>query len=404
MMKHNGLILFIFILLLVLTLPMTVFAAAEEPAKIASVELKDALRGMMNKGVYDEIYPSELAEYTGEMDFSGLGITDLRGLEYFVNVESFNFSNNAIATLPSNLAQMENLKSLDLSFNDMYELPSGIADAPNLETLILKGNKLKTLPNRIQEMANLRNLDISGNRFAELNNRMIYLHLASFNCNYNFIDLNEGTISRNILDNMEVSGQVDAYKQLIALPKITYVTDNGDMVVKWSKAYDVPFYDGTTAEVAGYSILLDGVFQETVGPDETEYDLGFLKDGDYDISVSPDYQVEGFEDFALRYYTTINAIYGEDGPSISDNPEPVVLQKPNDEPVASVGAVATESLTAPTETDTDKNTDGPLSQFNMVTLILLGVAILLAAGLATMLVVFLKQKPEEKQPTVKKKK
>jgi hypothetical protein len=259
------------------------------------------------------------------------------------------------------------------------------------------------LPNRIQEMASLRNLDISGNRFSELNNRMIYLHLNTFNCNYNFIDLSDGTISRNILENMEVSGQVDAYKQLIALPKITYVTDNGNLVVKWSKAYDVPFYDGTTAEVAGYSILLDGVFQETVGPDETEYALGYLDAGDYDISVSPDYQMEGFEDFALRCYTTMNATYGKDGPSISENPEPIVLEKPA-EPAATIDAAMIESQAEPNETDTDKNTDGPFSQLNTVTLILLGVAILLAAGLTTMLVVFLKQKPEEKPPTAKKKK
>ncbi len=397
-MKHNGLIFFIIILLLVLTLPMTVFAETEEPAKIADVALKDVLRGMLNKGVYDEIYPSELAEFTGEMDFSDLGITDLRGLEYFTNVERFNFSNNAITTLPSNLYKMENLKALDLSFNDLYALPPEIADTPNLETLILKGNKLKILPTRIQEMANLRNLDISGNRFEELQRRLIYLHLDTFNCDYNFIDLTEGTISRKNLDNMEIAVKTDAYKQLVKLPKITYTTEEGNFIVKWRTAYDVPFYDGTTAEVVGYTILLDGNFQTTVGPDETELDLGYLGNGTYEISVSPDYKVDGFGEFPLRYYTKLSAEFGKDGPFIPDNPEPVVFENPEN----SAGDVSTGSVQM--ETDSDTKGVGFLSEMNAVTWILTAIVVLLAGGLTTMLVLFLKKKTEpEKQTTVKKK-
>ena len=397
-MKRNGLILFIIILLLVLTLPMTVFADTEEPAKIADVAFKDVLRGMLNKGVYDDIYPSELAEFTGEMDFSDLGITDLRGFEYFVNVESFNFSNNAITTLPSNLATMENLKSLDLSFNDMYALPPEIADAPNLETLILKGNKLKILPTRIQEMANLKNLDISGNRFEELQRRLIYLHLDTFNCNFNFIDLTEGTISRKNLDNMEIAVQKDAYKQLVKLPKITYVTEEGNFIVQWRKAYDVPFYDGTSAEVVGYTVLIDGVFQETVDADVTELELGYLGSGTYEISVSPDYTVDGFGEFPIRFYTTMNGTFGKDGPYIPENPEPVVFENPD-------GAASdVSSGSVQVETDMDADSGGWLGELGLVTWILIAIVVLLAGGLGTMLVLFLKKKNDTEEPPAPKKK
>ncbi|MEX1308121.1 MAG: leucine-rich repeat domain-containing protein [Eubacteriales bacterium] len=400
-MKHNGLIFFIIILLLVLTLPMTVFAETEEPAKIADVAFKDVIRGMLNKGVYDDVYPSELAEFTGEMDFSDLGITDLRGLEYFVNVESFNFSNNEIDTLPSNMAVMENLKSLDLSFNNMYALPPEIADAPNLDTLILAGNKLKILPTRIQEMGNLRNLDISGNRFEELQRRLIYLHLDTFNCNYNFIDLSEGTISRKNLDNMDISGQPDAYKQLIKLPKITYATESGNFVIKWRSVYDVPFYDGTSAEVVGYTILLDGVFQETVDADVTELDLGYLGGGTYEIAVSPDYKVDGFGEFPLRYYTTLSAQFGKDGPYIPDNPEPEVFENPGGT-TTTAADVSTGNVMV--ETDTDTNDSSGLDQMSAVTWILIAVVVLLALGLGTMLVLFLRKKTDAEKPAPKKKK
>ena len=404
-MKHNGLIFFIIILLLVLTLPMAAFAETEEPAKIADVAFKDVLRGMLNKGVYDDIYPSELAEFTGEVDFSGLGISDLRGLEYFTNVESFNFSNNTVTTLPSNLHNMANLKSLDLSFNEMFELAPEIANAPNLETLILKGNKMKILPTRIQEMANLRNLDISGNRFEELQRRLVYLHLDNFNCNYNFIDLTEGTISRKNLDNMDISGTVDAYKQLTKLPKITYTTESGNFIVKWRPMYDVPFYDGTSAEVVGYTVLLDGVFQETVDADVTELELGYLGDGTYQIAVSPDYKVEGYGELPLRYYTSLSAVFGKDGPFIPENPEPVAMQDPNKTAGSEnegESAMATGSAQVPT--DTDKDAGGGLGEISTVTWILIAIVVLLAAGLATMLILFLGKKSDSAKPTPKKKK
>jgi hypothetical protein len=410
MKKHTGLIFFIIILLLVFTLPMTAFAETEEPANIADVTLKDVLRGMMNKGVYDDIYPSELAEFTGEMDFSGLSITDLRGLEYFTNVESFNFSHNAITQLPSNLYKMDNLKTLDLSFNELYDLAPEIANAPNLETLILKGNKLKILPVRIQEMKNLRNLDISGNRFEELQRRLIYLHLTSFNCNYNFIDLSSDTISRKNLDNMDISGTTDAFNQLAKLPKITYVTDEGNFIVKWRPLQDVPFSDGSSAEVVGYSVLLDGEYQGTVDADETELELGFLGNGTYEIAVSPDYKVEGFGELPLRFYTSLSAVFGEDGPVIPENPGPEVL-------VISENTGSTESdgdaenVTEPEvisaePNETDKSSDGALKQMSLVTWILIAIVVLLAGGLATMLVMFLKKKPDEpetKAPAKKKK-
>jgi hypothetical protein len=377
-------IILIVILCMLLVMPSIAFAANEEPAKIADVEFKNVLRGMFNKGVYDEVYPSELAEFTGEMDFSDMGITDLRGLEYFVNVTSFDFSHNEITRLPTKIADMDKMEELNLSFNNMYELPRFIADAPSLKILDVSGNKMKTIPNRMQEMAQLESLNISGNRIEVLPHRVIYLHLKDFNCNYNFIDFSEGTKSRKDLDKMEVSGKKEAFKQLIKLPAITYVTDNGVFKVKWRKAYDVPFYDGTSAKVVGYTVLMDGKFLKTVGPDETEYEVKGMKAGvGHKITVSPDYNVDGFGDYPIRGYITIEGIkYGGDGPFIPENEEPVAFDY-QDESIEAAEPVVAEA---------DMAKDGLFKNMSSATMILIGAAALLIIGLIVVLIIFLKKK------------
>ena len=391
-MKQKGLILFI-ILCLVLTMPAVGFAAdEEEPAKIADVAFKDVLRGMLHKGVYEDVYPSELEQFTGHMDLSDMGITDLRGLEYFVNVTSFDLSYNEIDTLPTKINLMDNLESLNLSFNDMYELPSNIADAPSLVSLNVSGNKLSNLPVRIQEMVNLKDLDISANRFEILPHRLVYLDLNSFNCNYNFFDFSEGSTNKKDLDAMNVSGEKLVSDQLAKLPAITYMTDNGDFKVKWRALDDMTFADGTRATVSGYSILMDGEFIKTVDPEETEYSFGWMEAGSYKLSVSPDYIVDGYGDFPIRFYTDYEgAVFGKDGPYLPENDEAETVE------AATTEAVVTETNEENTE---EAVSDAPQPAAPMVeeedglsilTLILIGAVVLLAAGLITMIVVFLKK-------------
>jgi len=381
-MKWKGTI-FVIILCLLLTLPIVSFAE-EAPAKIADVAFKNVLRGMFNKGVYDDVYPSELAEFEGEMDFSGMGITDLRGLEYFVNVTSFDFSNNEITRLPTKIGQMDNLEELNLSFNNMYALPPNIADAPNLKRLDVSGNKMKNLPNRIQEMVNLEELNIAANRIEVLPHRLVYLNLKEFNCNYNFIDFSEGTQSRKDLDNMKVSGTKKAYKQLIRLPDITYVTDSGNFIVKWREAHEVPFHDGTSAKVVGYTVLKDGKYEKTVSAEELEYSFGWMKSGQgFTLSVSPDYNVDGFGDFPIRSYTSKNARFGLDGPFLPENPEPVVLSNGD----AGESEVAAEPVSA--EMDDEKGSF--FKDMSVMTIVLIGAVALLVAGLIVMLVLFAKK-------------
>jgi len=383
-MKHNGLILFI-ILCLFLAVPVIGFAEDEEPAKIADVAFKDVLRGMLNKGVYDDVYPSELAEFTGHLDFSDMGISDLRGLEYFVNVTSFDFSNNEIETLPTKIHEMENLEELNLSFNDLYQLPSDIADAPNLRVLNVSGNKLTNIPVRIQEMANLESLDISANRFEQLPRRLVYLHLTDFNCNYNFLTFEEGSDNLKYLNQMDVSGEKQYEDQLTRLSAITYVTDNGDFKVKWNSIDDIVFGDGTKATVSGYSILMDGEFIKTVDASETEYSFGWMENGNYALSVSPDYIIDEIGDFPIRSYTDISAVYGSDGPYLPDEEETAETSASESDNMAS------EDNSAKSLESEERNEVITQEGISVLTIILIGAVALLAAGLATMIIIFLKK-------------
>jgi hypothetical protein len=136
---------------------------------------------------------------------------------------------------------------------------------------------------------------------------------------------------------------------------------------------------------------MDEEFIKTVEPEETEYSFGWMEGGTYLLSVSPDYSVDGYQDFPIRSYTSISAVYGQDGPYLPDGEES------GDEPEAGDN----ESVQAPDEKDETEaepfktvwtDDEGNQSEgLSLLTVILIGAVVLLAAGLATMIIIFLKK-------------
>jgi VCBS repeat-containing protein len=95
-------------------------------------------------------------EVTGTVSCEGQNITELDGMEYLVNVNELQLSNNQVTDL-SPLKGLDNLQILNVSNNQISDLSSlGPTDLVGLNTLYLNGNPvqdvggLKDLPNLIE--------------------------------------------------------------------------------------------------------------------------------------------------------------------------------------------------------------------------------------------------------------
>ena len=113
--------------------------------------LKDAIRE--KTGIWDRpIYASDLAGLTS-LDASGIGIMDIRGLEYCINLESLDLGYNQIEDI-SSLANLTSLSVVSLSSNQITDIWA-LADLTNLTELSLCcGNQIID----ISPLAGLTNL------------------------------------------------------------------------------------------------------------------------------------------------------------------------------------------------------------------------------------------------------
>ena len=110
----------------------------------------------------DEEIDHKEAEALTEINLSGLGITDLSGLEYFPNLKSLECSNNYIKTL--DLSNNTKLTSLSCDNNSLTSLD--ISNCSALKTLNCSNNQLSSLD--ISNYTALAELNCSHNQLSSL--------------------------------------------------------------------------------------------------------------------------------------------------------------------------------------------------------------------------------------------
>ena len=87
--------------------------------------------------------PSEVIEILGKLEAQGRQITNLRGIEFAINLTRLNVSNNTISDI-SPVASLTNLRTLFLAHNTISDI-SPVASLTNLRTLFLGHNTISDI-------------------------------------------------------------------------------------------------------------------------------------------------------------------------------------------------------------------------------------------------------------------
>ncbi len=92
----------------------------------------------------DQLILSQAASFNGDFDCSNKGISNLEGIQYFINIQFLHANTNSISTLPS-LSALTKIETLDLKDNMLTTLPS-LSSLTLLEKLFIANNQLTKLP------------------------------------------------------------------------------------------------------------------------------------------------------------------------------------------------------------------------------------------------------------------
>jgi Leucine-rich repeat (LRR) protein len=106
----------------------------------------------------------ELAQLTGKLNLSNMGIKDLEGVQHCVNITELIASYNPLNFLPD-MTNMEKLELLYLNNCEFSEVPSAISQIPNLRTLYIHYNKIKDI-NHLKGCPKLRHLHLGSNQIS----------------------------------------------------------------------------------------------------------------------------------------------------------------------------------------------------------------------------------------------
>ena len=148
----------VFVVLLLLMLAGS--APAQSPVYFADPKLKELVE--MELWVTDPT-PADMLGLTF-LDASGLGIADLTGLEYALNLRTFECTHSQISDL-SPLAGLDKLENLAFNTNQISDL-SPLAGLSNLRSLNLHDNEISDI-SALAGLSNLEMLDVHANQISD---------------------------------------------------------------------------------------------------------------------------------------------------------------------------------------------------------------------------------------------
>lgn len=435
MMKRTMILGIVLIITLMVASP-TALAVTPTEINVPDTALNHALHDALGTAYSEPLLDTQVMMLSGTLDFSGLGIADLTGLEYLQAVSTLDLSDNAIEQVPEAFCTMlghssikklnlsDNklsrlpdaigsslLTELDLSLNGFFSVPAGVTEIDSLVKLNVSGNKLGRLPSALASMPVLDVLWVEANRIESLPSSFKNLAMSDFRCNYNFLDLTAEADNKDILDDMTVTTLYyeDQLKAITGLA--ASYPQAGAVTFAWDACEDLDFGSGVVARVSRVSILLGGTYIGEVTPDACMYTHEGLTVGDtYKFQFSWDYKISGtaYNAAYTKLYITQEVVpQAEPDPTgtpvPTDTPEPSATLDPTTAPTATAAATATSApsagptatpapSTAPTAADTQTSSAAADGIPAGIIILLVVVIVLLLVALGILLVYILNRR------------
>lgn len=280
-MKHKLLSLFI-IFILIFSIGQTAFAGT---VSIPDSNLSSALHHLVGIPDSEQLTTEQLAALTGDINLSGLSISNMDGVQHLTGASSIDISLNLLTSVPREIESLTSLESLDIS-----------------------GNRLSRIPSNIGGMTGLKNLDIRANRLEEIPSALTKLSLTNFKCDYNFLDVSEDSSARSTIN--LISAQNKYFEdQLVKIQNFSaYSPQSGSIVLYWDEMDDIVFDNGAVGHIARI-VVLDSSYSylgEAKSSSRTFEISGLDTTSEYTYHVSADYYIQG-----TKYANTYTKFYKE---------------------------------------------------------------------------------------------
>jgi hypothetical protein len=351
---------FVIVCMMILALCPTAFAGT---VTISDNKLSEVLYALTGTPQGTPLTTEKLQALTGDINLSGRGIQKIDGIQHLTGATSIDLSLNSITSVPREIEQLDSLQKLDLS-----------------------GNRITRLPSNIGGMTALKELDIRANRLDVLTSGLKNLSLDSFNCDYNFLDISDGSETLGII-NLISAGTKEYKNQLVPLQNFSaYSPTSGTIVLYWDKLGDLSFNNGTVGHVKRICVLDSGYnYVGETSSSNTTYTIdGLDPSTEYTYHISADYYIKGtkYDGTYIKLYRDITALPVPQNTPVPGNtptPTPMPTEEPTPEPMITaiptatpVQAVATPIPTAtPAPTPIPKKGGGTFNALYIIIVILL---------------------------------
>ena len=265
-------------------------------------------------------------EKVSEIDISGLGITNLKGIELFTNLEKLNCSNNKITDF--DISKKTKLTELNCSGCGLESLD--ISKYPDLVSLNCSGNKLVELD--IRKNTWLKDLDCSDNSITslDLSGSTSLINLTCSNNSLKSLDLKQASSLKNVacdgnrinyldlrdnerFDNFDCGSNPIIGIDINEMPLIASFENLTAFVISGS-SFDISEYGGDPSKISNVS---GGTFENNIikpNSDAAEVTYYYQTDSSHKIKCTIQFSVaidkNNFPDDNFREYI-LNELFPE---------------------------------------------------------------------------------------------
>lgn len=185
------------LVLCILFLPLTTFAAEEDSViRITDANLKAAIKSVGDITVKD-------MQALTTLNLTGKPITSLEGLQYATNLEKLQLSGAGLKDIQI-IGQLKSINNLNLSTNSITDI-SPLSNLNNLTVLNLANNQIKNISS-LESLTTLNDLNLSNNQITNISPLAQLTNLDKLNLEKN--GLTDISVLRNLNKN-KVFGRQD---------------------------------------------------------------------------------------------------------------------------------------------------------------------------------------------------